>query len=178
MERCAILIVDDDAKQLEALRRCARGFRGLRVVSALSSKAAISEMAASKFDAAVVDLLLGTESGVELIATLRSIDPEMRIVAVTATASPPVIESASRAGAEAFLPKPFTLGAVAKKLALEHDELRASYAVDHASLERVIWDYVHRVHDDLGGNKLRTARALEISPSTLKRRLGQQRPNR
>ena len=51
-----------------------------------------------------------------------------------------------------------------------------SLHVEHASLERATWDYVHRVYADLSENVQRTARVLGISRTTVKKELAKPRP--
>jgi NtrC-family two-component system response regulator AlgB len=58
---------------------------------------------------ALVDLRLGTESGMELIPALRTACPWMKVVVITAYASIDTAVEAMRRGAFDYLPKPFTV---------------------------------------------------------------------
>lgn len=171
-----ILVVDDDTLALAALARSVRGTQRLRMHAATDSASAIEITARASLDVAIVDLILGSESGVDLIARLRFEHPALRIAAATAAASRECVSRALAAGAEMVLQKPFTLAIAAHALELEHLELRQAYEITHASLELVQWEHVRRVHTDLGGNILRTARVLGVSRTTVKKWLEKERP--
>ena len=174
--RLQILIVDDDARMVAAFARSVLGVPRLRVLAATSTATALELATRSPPDVALVDLVLGRESGVALIARLRRAHPAMRIAAMTAAASRAYVDEALAAGAEVLLQKPFTLSMAAHALGLEHDELRRAYKLSHASLELAQWEHVRRVHSDLGGNILRTARVLQVSRTTVRNWLSKSRP--
>lgn len=176
MDGCTLLLVDDDATLISSLTRAIRGLRGLHVVSATSSAKARSIARERAINAAVVDLLLGPESGVELVAQLRRLHPQLPIAAATGAASNALIDAATAAGATAVLRKPFTVAQAAHVLGIEHPELRQSLHVEHATLERAKWEHVQRVYADLGNNVRRTARVLGITRTTLKTELAKPRP--
>lgn len=102
-----ILIVDDEptlrrtvAISLEA--------EGHRVHAVGNSRDAVAEANRLSYDLALVDLRLGTESGMELISSLLATCPWLRIVVITAYASIDTAVEAMRRGAFDYLPKPFT----------------------------------------------------------------------
>lgn len=173
---CTLLVVDDDSKQLTALHRRVRGLAELRVRLATTIAEATALAAKHPVDAAVVDLLLGTASGVALVETLRRAYPSLRIAAVSAAASDVVIEAACVAGADVVLRKPFSLGTAAVALDLDHEGLRAQHFADYPTVERVIWEHVRRTHEDLGGNVQATARTIGLTRNTVKRHLAKPRP--
>lgn len=176
MQRYTVLIVDDDTNVLTSLKRVARGLRELRLETAKTIDEALERAAATRPDVAIVDLLLGSESGVELVARLKAGWPAMKIAAVSGAASRTLVRAASKAGAEAYLEKPFTIAQVAEVVGAENEAMRAASLCEHASLKRVEWNHIHRVHEDFGGNVSRTARALGISKNTLKKKLAEPRP--
>jgi NtrC-family two-component system response regulator AlgB len=102
-----ILIVDDEANIRRTLAICLEG-EGYRLREATSAAEAMAEVEHQYFDAAFLDLRLGTQSGMDLIPRLLKANPGIRIVVITAYAT---IESAVEAlkwGAFDYLPKPFT----------------------------------------------------------------------
>ena len=106
-----ILIVDDEQtirKTLTILLETEG-----HIVSAVSNvQDALSETARSSFDLAFVDLRLGIDSGMELIAQLHSAQPWLKIVIITAYASIETAVEAMKRGAADYVPKPFTPGQI------------------------------------------------------------------
>src|SRR5574340_1617949 len=86
---------------------------GQRVVAVSNGKDALAEASRRFFDLALVDLRLGTASGLELIPALRTTCPWLKVVVITAYASIDTAVEAMRRGAFDYLPKPFTHNQVA-----------------------------------------------------------------
>jgi NtrC-family two-component system response regulator AlgB len=86
---------------------------GHRVIAVSNASDALAEAGRRFFDLALIDLRLGTESGMELITVLRSACPWMKAVVITAYASIDTAVEAMRRGAFDYLPKPFTHNQVA-----------------------------------------------------------------
>jgi len=99
------LIVEDDESLRERLGRALRD-RGHFATTAASGAAA-RKVGAEGFDAAVVDVRLGAESGLDLIQDLLAIQPLARIVVVTGEMNPRVARDAAFLGAATWLSKPF-----------------------------------------------------------------------
>ena len=104
----SILIVDDEPNIRKTLTMALEADAN-RVVAVSNSKDALAEAARRFFDLALVDLRLGTESGLGLIPALRTACPWMKVVVITAYASIDTAVEAMRRGAFDYLPKPFTL---------------------------------------------------------------------
>lgn len=107
MQTLSILIVDDEPNIRKTLSISLEA-EGHRVRAVSNSKDALSEADRTHFDLALVDLRLGTESGIELISSLRRACPWMKSVVITAYASIDSAVEAMRCGAFDYLPKPFT----------------------------------------------------------------------
>ena len=103
----SILIVDDEPNIRKTLA-IALEAEGQRVVAVSNLKDALAEASRRFFDMALVDLRLGTESGMELIPALRAYCPCIKVVVITAYASIDTAVEAMRRGAFDYLPKPFT----------------------------------------------------------------------
>jgi two-component system, NtrC family, response regulator AlgB len=103
----AILIVDDEPNIRKTLAIVLEA-EGHRVVAVSNFKDAVVETSRRLFDMALVDLRLGTESGLELIPALLANGPWLKIVVITAYASIDTAVEAMRRGAFDYLPKPFT----------------------------------------------------------------------
>jgi NtrC-family two-component system response regulator AlgB len=111
-----VLIVDDEPNIRRTLALQLEG-RGHRVRTAGSVEEAMREAAGRRFDLALVDLRLGTGSGLELLSWLRSEDPALKTVVITAYASFETAVEAMKRGASDYLVKPF--GPMELELAFE-----------------------------------------------------------
>ena len=103
----AVLIVDDEPNIRKTLAMTLEA-EGNRVVAVSNARDALSHASRHFFDAALVDLRLGTDSGLELIPRLSAACPWMKIAVITAYASIDTAVEAMRRGAFDYLPKPFT----------------------------------------------------------------------
>jgi two-component system, NtrC family, response regulator AlgB len=103
----SILIVDDEPNIRKTLSMALTA-DGHRVVAVSNFQDALAEASRRFFDLALVDLRLGTASGLELIPALRTSCPWMKLVVITAYASIDTAVEAMRRGAFDYLPKPFT----------------------------------------------------------------------
>ncbi|MDB5970864.1 MAG: sigma-54-dependent Fis family transcriptional regulator [Hydrocarboniphaga sp.] len=100
-----ILLVDDDGGILRLFRRCLEG-DGHRVSTARSAAEAEAALGRNVFDACVLDLDLGEDSGLDLLPKLREWAPWMRVIMATATDDVATALSAIRVGAADYLVKP------------------------------------------------------------------------
>ncbi len=104
--RPSILIVDDEAGILDSLRILLKG-EGFEPRTALGGRAGWSEIEASPPDLVLSDIRMPLVSGVELLARVKALDPELPVVLMTAEAD---LQSAIRAvndGAYHYIQKPF-----------------------------------------------------------------------
>ena len=102
-----ILIVDDEPNIRRTLRVALEAM-GHEAFEATSGPAALRLIERHPADAALVDLRLGAESGLDLIGPLLEQLPRLAVVVITAHASLDTALEAMRRGAVDYLPKPFT----------------------------------------------------------------------
>jgi len=112
LPRLAILVVDDEPNIRKTLTISLEA-EGHPVVAVSNARDALSEANRRFFDLALVDLRLGTESGMSLLPALLAACPWVKIVVITAYASIDTAVEAMRRGAFDYLPKPFTYDQVA-----------------------------------------------------------------
>jgi DNA-binding NtrC family response regulator len=106
-----ILVVDDE----EGVRFGIRNFllsHGFEVEEAASCRDAEEKVRASPPDIAIVDYRLPDGNALDLLASLKSVDPELPITILTAHASIDLAVRAMKEGAEHFLTKPVELPAL------------------------------------------------------------------
>lgn len=172
-----LLLVEDDTsfRVTVAAALKARSNRVREAWSPASAIASIEEMGAP--DAILLDMRLGSESGMALIPRLRSACPESRLVVLTGYGSIPQAMEAIRHGADDYLLKPAGIDAIVAALfgcSIKEDPARAANA---PSLARVEWEHIQRILHDCGGNVSHAARTLGIDRRTLQRKLAKIPPD-
>lgn len=107
MSKLNILVIDDEANIRKTLTVFLES-RDHRVKSVGAFRGALEEALLARYDLALVDLRLGTESGLDLIQPLLKSCPWMKIVVITAYASIDTAVEAMKRGATDYITKPFT----------------------------------------------------------------------
>jgi CheY-like chemotaxis protein len=113
-----VLLVDDAEDCLATLDVALQTMRGVVVRSAHSAEAAWEVLAQDPVSAVITDIHLPRMTGLELIARIRQ-EPKWKalpILVVSADADPAAPRAALDSGANAYFAKPFSPGAVRKKL--------------------------------------------------------------
>src|SRR5207237_7558374 len=125
-----VLIADDQPDVLEALRLLLKG-EGYRIESAGSPAGILESLDANEFDAVLMDLNYARDTtsgqeGLDLLSQLRSHDPTLPIVVMTAWGSVEVAVEAMRRGARDFVQKPWDN---ARLLAIVRTQIELSQAL-------------------------------------------------
>jgi len=102
-----ILLVDDEAAILRTFRYCLED-EGYDVAGASSAAQAEALLQRQVFDLCFLDLRLGEDNGLDLLAQMRIQAPWMRVVIVTAHSAVDTAVDAIQAGAADYLVKPCT----------------------------------------------------------------------
>ena len=100
-----VLLVDDDSALIRNYRWCLED-AGFHVVSAQNGEQAQQRLAQNVFDMCFLDLMIGEESGLDLLPVLRAAAPWMRIVMSTSENSLATAVEAMQKGAVDYLTKP------------------------------------------------------------------------
>jgi two-component system response regulator RegA len=176
-----VLLVDDDERFAVTLAM-ALARRGYVTHVAHDAAAALATARTKEPDAAVVDLKLGADDGLALTEALRRAHPKMRIVVLTGYASIATAVRAIKLGADDYLAKPVTAGAVAAVLERgarteAPDDDGSAAPLEPMSPRRLEWEHIQRVLAEHDGNISATARTLRMHRRTLQRKLAK-RPTR
>jgi DNA-binding NtrC family response regulator len=107
---CGTVLVVDDEPAIRLLCRVNLQLDGYAVLEAATLAAAREALAAGGVDVVLLDLHLGNERSEALIAECAAADPRVPVVLVTGSAE---AAAARRVGADAVLPKPFEIEALA-----------------------------------------------------------------
>ena len=162
-----VLVVDDDERILAMYKR---SFDDEWRVHCASNVPAAQALARSQtFDAAVLDLHVGSSTSVSLLRALRTASPHVRIMVVSGYLTTDTTVTVVRAGADVVVDKPIRPREVMKKLF--GDPPREVEVQDTPTLEDAIESHIARVYADCNGNISETARRLGIYRSSLQRRL-------
>ncbi len=163
------LLVDDDPLFLRTLQR-SLARRGIESSIAEDPEAALRAAQESPFDFALVDLKIGKDSGLRLIAPLRLLRPQMRIVMMTGYASVATAVEAIKNGAEDYLLKPISVDAILRVLV--DDAPEGGDAEDTMiPLGRIEWEHIQQALRATDGNVSAAARLLGVHRRSLQRKL-------
>ena len=169
----SILLVDDDTVFLHTLQRSLQR-RDQTVHSAENSQQAMQVLSEQQVDLVLLDLNLGTESGIQLLTQILQHYPKQTVVMLTAYASIATAVDAVKKGAENYLCKPITARDVLGLLE-QAEEPTIETESTPLSPDRLEWEHIQRVLMENEGNISATARALNMHRRTLQRKL-QKRP--
>ncbi|MES2638140.1 MAG: sigma-54 dependent transcriptional regulator [Myxococcota bacterium] len=130
-----VLVIDDERNIRLTLPALVQSM-GHRSQAAATAPEALAALRAHTFDVALLDLKLGTVSGLDLLPRLLDVAPDLQVVLMTAFATIPTAVEAMRRGARDYLPKPF-----------EPDQIRA--ILDEIARERGLRQRISELEDRL-----------------------------
>jgi len=108
-----LLIVDDEQSMRDFLSILFYR-EGCAVTAAPSAEAALTAAGQKDFDAVISDVKMPGMGGLALLAELKSLQPELPVIMVTAFASPDDAVQAMKSGAFDYLSKPFNVDELRK----------------------------------------------------------------
>jgi two-component system phosphate regulon sensor histidine kinase PhoR len=148
-----ILVVDDEMGIREGCKRVLSA-EGYAVDDAENGNAGLEKVKKNAYDLLLVDLMMPGISGLELIAKIHLIDPEIILVVITGHATIETAVEAMKKGAYDYLPKPFppdaliavvrrglekrTLRQEAKKLYEERDQRLLELVNERSRMRTII----------------------------------------
>ncbi|WP_416067232.1 response regulator transcription factor [Rhizobium sp. ZK1] len=102
-------IVDDDPDIPAALASLIRSL-GYKAVCFSSAEALLSSKDVHRFNCVISDIHMPNMSGLDLIALLKKLRPELPVILMTGRFEPGLADKAALAGAAVLVTKPFVLG--------------------------------------------------------------------
>lgn len=167
----AVLLVEDDPLFGRSLARALEK-RGLRCVWVQDAAQALQCASTQRFDYAVLDLKLGSESSLTLIEPLREALPALRILLLTGYASVATAVDAIKRGAINYLPKPASADAILRALRGEDENAASPPAPEQMTpLARIEWEHIQQALHETEGNLSAAARLLGMHRRSLQRKL-------
>jgi signal transduction histidine kinase len=112
-----ILIVDDEPTQLQSLK-IGLSAKGYTVGEALNVRAALEylENASQDIDLILADYLMPGLNGFELFERVKSLDPDVSLIMMTAYGKKELVMKALRSGCDGFIEKPFTMQELSEEI--------------------------------------------------------------
>lgn len=101
-----VLIIDDEAEIRESLQTLLE-FEGYDVETAANGAQGISRLGDRPFDLVLLDLALPDRNGLELLPEIRTLDPQIAVIMITAYGTVEDAVRAMQSGAANFLQKPW-----------------------------------------------------------------------
>jgi len=102
-----ILVVDDEENVCHSIKKVLTR-KGYDVSQALTVEDAVKLIKEMTFDLVITDMMIPGTSGIELLQIIKDHYPELEVVMITGYASIESAVQATKLGAKAYLPKPFT----------------------------------------------------------------------
>ena len=149
-----------------------RGFEALGAASVADAEALARSRAV---DYAVIDLKLGSTSGLDLVPALRDVHPDCRVVMLTGYGNIATAVAAIKAGAVDYLAKPADADDIEAALMARTDD-KPPPPAHPMSADRVRWEHIQRVYELCDRNVSETARRLNMHRRTLQRILAKHSP--
>ncbi len=169
-----LLVVDDDDIFRERLCRALER-RGFQAMGAASVEDAEELARSQPVDYAVIDLKLGSTSGLDLVPMLRESHPDCRVVMLTGYGNIATAVAAIKVGAVDYLAKPADADDIEAALMAKKDD-KPPPPAHPMSADRVRWEHIQRVYELCDRNVSETARRLNMHRRTLQRILAKHSP--
>jgi len=122
--KSGILIVDDEAVIREGMRRILAG-AGYHVETSSSGRTAIEKIQEQDFDVVITDLKMPGMDGIEVLKTIKILQPEVPVIIITGYSTVDTAVEAMKNGAFDYIAKPFTSDLIIEKVqrAVNHKAL-------------------------------------------------------
>lgn len=166
----SLLLVDDDPTFCHVLAKALEK-RGYGVSLAHNAEEAVRVAQESLPDYAVLDLKMPGASGLSVIAALKTLNEDMRIVVLTGYASISTTVEAIKLGANYYLAKPADADEIVAALHRGEGDTQAEIKAQPLSIKRLEWEHIQKVLSENQGNISLTARRLNMHRSALQRKL-------
>jgi len=115
MEKNSVLVVDDEAVVRKAMERILQK-EGIEVEACSSGYSAIQRMQEKEFDLVITDLKMPGMNGMEVLRTVRILQPDVPVIIITGYATVDTAVEAIQNGAFDYLAKPFTPEQITEKV--------------------------------------------------------------
>lgn len=171
-----LLLIDDDPVFRELMAR--RLEREGMLVQSLSGPEELDRVAWESLDYVLLDLMLGSATGLDLIADLKSRFEPRQLVVLTGYASIATTVEAMKRGATNYMAKPLDSHRLLSVLRDKASQVSAQSLQTRPTPAQLEWEHIQAVLLEHGGNISLTAQALGMHRRTLQRKLKKRSPLR
>ncbi len=165
-----LLMVDDDEVFCQVLSKALQK-REYNVAIAYDQQQAEQFAMQQHPEFAIVDLRIGSDSGLNVIKSLVKTEPGIRIVVLTGYASISTAVESIKLGAIHYLTKPADVDDILNAFYHDEGDANINLQTQPMSAKRMEWEHLQRVLTEHGGNISAAARALNMHRRTLQRKL-------
>ena len=121
MEETKVLVVDDEAVIREGIRRILEN-SDFQVETCASGRLALEMIQEKDFDLVITDLKMPGMGGMEVLKTIKILQPEVPVLIITGYSTVDTAVEAMKNGAVDYVAKPFTPEALLEKVAKALEE--------------------------------------------------------
>jgi two-component system, NtrC family, response regulator HydG len=167
MQPYRVLLVDDEASNLESLERILRT-DGAEVFSYQDPRKAIDHLHQNAVDVLITDFRMQNMSGIELLEACKLIDPTTEIILITAFGTVEIAVEAMKKGAYDFITKPLQRVPVLRAIhrALEKRKL----VHENSSLKEELKTHLEGAGRELIGKSEAMRRMMELAQQAARSR--------
>jgi DNA-binding NtrC family response regulator len=133
----SILVVDDD-RSLRNMLSFVLSKEGFQVVEAENGLDALKKLKGAKFDLVVSDIRMPDLNGIELLKRIKTHDPDLPVIMITAYAATHDAIEAMKLGAEDYIMKPFNLDEL--KIIINKSLHKKSIELENIELKQMLSD--------------------------------------
>lgn len=166
-----LLIVDDDASLARTLKRSFERRNYLVSLATSEDELEIHLKTNAPPSHAIVDLKLGSSSGLRCVERLHAAAPATQIVVLTGYASISTAVEAIKLGASHYLAKPSNTDDIEAAFEKRAGDPDISLNNRQSSIKTVEWEHIHQALADANFNISQAARTLGMHRRTLARKL-------
>lgn len=165
-----LLLVDDDHTFCRVLSQALEK-RKFEVAVALDIQGGLDIAGEFEPEYAIIDLRIGHDSGLELVAKLIALDEQTRIVMLTGYASIVTAVEAIKLGAIHYLTKPANADEIINAFNKNKGDASILINANPLSVKRLEWEHLQKILMENNGNISAAARSLNMHRRTLQRKL-------
>jgi DNA-binding NtrC family response regulator len=158
MEKAKILVVDDEESMCKFMEIMLKR-EGYSVSSSQDAASALEQIKTENYDLVVADLMMPEMSGIELLSSARSVNPNLDFIMMTAFASVDSAIEALKKGAFDYITKPFKVDEI--KIAVKKSLEQKKIVKENLQLKKEL--KVRFDFDSLVGNSPEIARLKKVA---------------
>jgi len=102
-----IIIIDDEIEILKVLETFLKRSEKFEITTFLEPRKGLQDLKSNKYDLILLDIMMPDMSGMDVLAEIKNIQPEMKTIMMTAYSTIEKVIECKRLGADDYVTKPF-----------------------------------------------------------------------